>query len=365
MTFDSAALPCAGSNDQPGEGPYSIELQDAGGEALFIRRFYPSGAGPNGETDFSSLVTEQIPYPAGTARIQLKHESSVLFTMPVSAHAPQVQLTFPNGGQELSGIQTITWAASDTDGDPLTFDLQYSPDQGATWQAVEIGLTGHSFAWDTRSWPGTNQGLIGITANDGVNTRQDLSDDPFSVPRKPPEAAILSLEAGITIFLDQSVTLSGSAYDWEDGQLNGQSLRWESSLDGELGTGGELYVRDLSAGEHNLRLIATDSDGNPAEANVSILVLNELDRDGDGMGDQVDNCPLIANPNQSDSDRDGIGDACDPDDADEDGYPNFADNCPLVPNDQRDVDRDGIGDACDEVVDGLRLYLPTVFGQPK
>ena len=34
------------------------------------------------------------------------------------------------------------------------------------------------------------------------------------------------------------------------------------------------------------------------------------DSDGDGIGDEQDNCPYAANPDQADSDGDGIGDAC-------------------------------------------------------
>jgi hypothetical protein len=40
-----------------------------------------------------------------------------------------------------------------------------------------------------------------------------------------------------------------------------------------------------------------------------------LDTDGDGVINCLDNCPLVANPDQSDFDNDGLGDLCDPEDA--------------------------------------------------
>lgn len=84
----------------------------------------------------------------------------------------------------------------------------------------------------------------------------------------------------------------------------------------------------------------------------------EGDRDGDGVADSMDNCPMTANRDQADANRNMIGDVCEAmgaPDADRDGRPDSADNCPMVWNvNQADEDRDGIGNVCD----------PTPRGEP-
>ncbi|HCS28892.1 MAG TPA: hypothetical protein DIW43_15645, partial [Spongiibacteraceae bacterium] len=58
----------------------------------------------------------------------------------------------------------------------------------------------------------------------------------------------------------------------------------------------------------------------------------DTDDDGDNIDDGVDNCPLIANEDQTDTDGDGPGDACDPPaDSDNDGVADVNDQCPNSP----------------------------------
>jgi hypothetical protein len=43
-----------------------------------------------------------------------------------------------------------------------------------------------------------------------------------------------------------------------------------------------------------------------------VVKYGTADCDGDGLRDEVDNCPQAANPDQRDTDGDGLGDECDP-----------------------------------------------------
>ena len=61
---------------------------------------------------------------------------------------------------------------------------------------------------------------------------------------------------------------------------------------------------------------------------VRLVRTGATDGDGDGIADEIDNCPQHANANQTDTDDDELGNECDPDD-DNDGIPDGEDPYPL------------------------------------
>lgn len=87
------------------------------------------------------------------------------------------------------------------------------------------------------------------------------------------------------------------------------------------------------------------------------------DSDADGVSDTCDNCPDLANPDQSDCDGNGIGDACEladglASDCNDNGIPDncetdcngngLADECDIADGTSADCDANGIPDECQE-----------------
>jgi hypothetical protein len=255
-------------------GDYHIRLLDSGGAQLTDYPFTPKFSPEDGEP--VGLIAEAAPWITGTHRIVILHNTTALITRTVSAHTPVVTVTAPNGGEILSGSSyTVTWTASDADSDPLTYLLEYSTDNGATWQLLSSSITQTQATLDLSLLAGTTQGLFRVWASDGVNTSFDASNGTFSVPFKTPSITSISPISGTTYVLSQTVTFEGSAFDPDDNVLGDAQLHWTSSLQGALGIGGMLQTTDLVTGTHVITLTATDSDNNIATATIIITVGEE------------------------------------------------------------------------------------------
>jgi hypothetical protein len=87
-----------------------------------------------------------------------------------------ITVTFPNGGDRLSTGKnyTIRWDALDNFG---TFDIDFSADNGKSWNSVATGISGADrFLTDWSPNSNTNQGLIRVSRSG----KSDVSDATFT-----------------------------------------------------------------------------------------------------------------------------------------------------------------------------------------
>jgi len=93
----------------------------------------------------------------------------------------------------------------------------------------------------------------------------------------------------------------------------GHIRRWQWDLDGdgryEVNSSSPTVTRTMTRlGKYQAHLRITDTTGTSDTLTFPIKVT----RDGDGVPDTRDNCPTIANQDQTDTNHNGVGDACDP-----------------------------------------------------
>ncbi len=121
--------------------------------------------------------------------------------------------------------------------------------------------------------------LIEILSHTIANYSMDIYNEEWILHQyeytigQAPVVTITSPLNGSQFDLGATVDFAGNATDIQDGDLTGNSLEWISNVDGSLGYGENLSVSDLSQGPHTVTLIATDSDDNTGEDDVSINIL--------------------------------------------------------------------------------------------
>jgi gliding motility-associated-like protein len=221
-------------------------------------------------------------------------------------------------------------------------------------------ITGTAEAGSTITVFVNNQTYTTIATNTGlwsVTVTTNLPDATYTILTTARDAAgnnspattanvVVYTRAPLVTVVQPTCSAATGSITITDPLLNG--LRFSINNSDYTNVSGQFA--SLVSGVYNVTI--KFSDGSVSiPAVVTIISQSSLicDSDNDGLKDDVDNCPFIVNRDQLDTDGDGIGDICDNDD-DNDGVLDSVDNCPLNANsDQADRDRDGKGDVCDTV----------------
>ncbi len=281
-------LPNADEVEPRVPGPYAIVLRTAAGAELARYPFTPSESqgdpapsqGSESAPETVLFADELVPYVAGTDWVDIEGPGgAVLKTVRAGANPPSVHVLSPNGGEVLSGATVpVLWTASDVDGDPLTFNVQYSRDDGSSWEMVAQNLKGTSVDLDAINIQAGSRARIRVWASDGIHTASDQSDGTFTIPNHVPTVSITQPATDITIAVGQTLTLQGDAYDIDTATMPGDfasSVDWSSDVDGYLGNTASLSLT-LSEGVHTVTFSADDGRGGTASDTVRVTVVSTL-----------------------------------------------------------------------------------------
>ena len=212
-----------------------------------------------------------------------------------------------------------------------------------------FGDTNDAFPLDPAEWRDDDSDGIGnnrdncvsVANPDQRNTDNDLNGGDACDEDDDNDGFVDSLDA---------FPLDGTEWEDTDNDKKGNNADPDDDNDDLLDTDPRERLTNVTSGISCSLLIDCDGDGEPDVKDAFPTNPQETaDSDGDGIGDNSDNCPLVANPDQinTDGDDDG-GDACDNDD-DNDGHLDGSDNCPLQYNPDQtvnvcegDSDSDGV-----------------------
>ncbi len=117
--------------------------------------------------------------------------------------------------------------------------------------------------------------LVEVDGDYGVKESNELNNqraETFEVESSQPIVTIISPFYAEELYAYQNITFNGSAVDPQEGTVNGTSLVWTSSKDGQLGTGEAVY-KNLSLGDHVITLTATDAEGFMGSLEVNVTVV--------------------------------------------------------------------------------------------
>jgi hypothetical protein len=249
----------------------SCELLSEGGEVL---EFHPCRqSDPHQHPDGPYLdFHEAIPWVARASSIRFLRKGDVLHVHEIEGTPPEVEFRTPKV-QYSEERTSLEWTGRHPERE-LVYMLRYSHDGGKTWRALAANLRHATCPVSPSRLPGGEHCLFQVVASSGIRTSVAKSE-PFTAPKKPRKASILSPEPRTEKPEGTPVVLRGGAYSPDFGLGEMEDAVWSSNLAGLLGRGFELVAEDLSTGVHTITLTVPDGLDGTATAHVSIRITSQ------------------------------------------------------------------------------------------
>jgi len=234
----------------------------------------PEEPGLPGVVIYSDLNTMAYDMDTKIIRLVDRNRKQVVEEVKVSDNHPQVsavEATYDPADETIA----VKWQARDADGDDLEYMVRYSVDGGETWRVMAIEIRELNIKVTVKEQPGADRtAVVQVIATDGVHAGWAQSV-PFSVPKKNPQAWIVSKPQEGDLHATQGDTLSLSArgFDAEEGPA---SFSWEIFCQNDdpatVGSGRWLHLPLMEPGNCKLTLEVRDSDGNVARDTIGLVV---------------------------------------------------------------------------------------------
>lgn len=161
-----------------------------------------------------------VDVPNETKVIKFKNQTDIIKTFDISQNAPSIsELNIVNINED---TYSISWSASDADGDNLTYSVYFSTDNKTTWDFLVLDINETSTILNFTFFPGGNY-FIKVVASDGFNLGESIYNETLTISNKPPYVFITSPPSD-SVFSNSTnisnITFEGWAYDPELGELN-------------------------------------------------------------------------------------------------------------------------------------------------
>jgi hypothetical protein len=261
----------------PTSGNRELRLLDEQGNVVRSVAWTPDFRADDSEEELEARsFTFILPPDPAVRRVELRGEDRVLDSFEVAPSLPRAA-DLEMAVQKEAGKASLRWSAETArDAGPrvLVHQVYYSRDNGRTWILARSGLPVPAADVDLRKLPGGSQCLFRVSTSDGYFATT-LVSTAFSVDDKAPRGSIVAPRSGLVRAVDGGVLLIGRGFDLEDGAIRGENLTWISDLQGRIGTGEKLVVRNLKVGRHSITLESRDSAGRKGVSEPIVVTIRK------------------------------------------------------------------------------------------